>query len=125
MATGLFVQFNNSKVYQDIIITIVACLVFIPPSLYLYRDYYNALTLLYNCIFLAIIMSIIFTIYLSVCILISEKTSFKKADEQAALIKITMEGRVMNYPDRYTQEKLLALHKAKMYLEMAIWLLSQ
>ncbi len=46
-------------------------------------------------------------------------------DEQAALIKVTMEKRVMNYPDRYTQEKLLALHQAKMYLEMAIGLLSQ
>lgn len=78
LATGLFVRFNNSKVYQDIIITIVACLIFIPPSLYLYRDYYNALTLLYNCIFLAIIMSIVFTIYLSICILISEKLASKK-----------------------------------------------
>ncbi|MBN3898430.1 MAG: hypothetical protein HWQ41_25110 [Nostoc sp. NOS(2021)] len=46
-------------------------------------------------------------------------------DEQAALIKITMEGRIMNYPDRYTQEKLLALHKAKMYLELALGLLSK
>ncbi|QSJ20572.1 hypothetical protein JYQ62_00255 [Nostoc sp. UHCC 0702] len=46
-------------------------------------------------------------------------------DEQAALIKITLEGRKMNYPDRYDQEKLLALHKAKMHLEQAMALLSQ
>ncbi|MEH2030331.1 MAG: hypothetical protein V7K67_11765 [Nostoc sp.] len=46
-------------------------------------------------------------------------------DEQAALIKLTMEGKVMNYPDRWDQENLLNLHKAKIYLEMAIGLLSQ
>ncbi|WP_375475943.1 hypothetical protein [uncultured Nostoc sp.] len=46
-------------------------------------------------------------------------------NEQAALIKITMEGRIMNYPDRYIQEKLLALYKAKMYLELALGLLSK
>ena len=46
-------------------------------------------------------------------------------DEQAALIKLTMEGKVMNYPDRWDQENLLNLHKAKIYLEMAIGLLNQ
>lgn len=46
-------------------------------------------------------------------------------DEQAALIRITLEGRKMSYPDRYEQEKLLNLHKAKMSLEQAINLLSQ
>ncbi|MEH2011708.1 hypothetical protein [Nostoc sp.] len=46
-------------------------------------------------------------------------------DEQAALIKITMEGKRMNYPDRYDQENLLNLHKAKIHLEMAIGLLRQ
>ncbi|MEH2079620.1 MAG: hypothetical protein V7K89_06295 [Nostoc sp.] len=46
-------------------------------------------------------------------------------DEQAALIRITLEGRKMNYPDRYDQENLLNLHKAKMSLEQAIGLLSQ
>ncbi|MEH1831142.1 MAG: hypothetical protein V7L29_03420 [Nostoc sp.] len=46
-------------------------------------------------------------------------------DEQAALIKITMEGQKMNYPDRYDQENLLNLHKAKIHLEIAIGLLSQ
>ncbi|WP_445626331.1 hypothetical protein [Nostoc sp. DSM 114167] len=34
-------------------------------------------------------------------------------DEQAALIKITLEGRRMAYPDRFDQENLL-MHKAKM-----------
>ncbi|MEH2114108.1 MAG: hypothetical protein V7K39_16595, partial [Nostoc sp.] len=38
---------------------------------------------------------------------------------------LTMEGKVMNYPDRWDQENLLNLHKAKIYLEMAIGLLSQ
>ncbi|MEH2440388.1 hypothetical protein [Nostoc sp.] len=28
-------------------------------------------------------------------------------DEQAALIRITLEGRKMSYPDRYQQENLL------------------
>ncbi|MHC5613481.1 MAG: hypothetical protein ACYTXA_21405 [Nostoc sp.] len=46
-------------------------------------------------------------------------------DEQAALIKITLEGRSMAYPDRFDQENLLNLHKAKMHLEMAVGLLSQ
>jgi len=42
-------------------------------------------------------------------------------DEQAALIRITLEGRKMSYPDRYDQEN----HKAKMSLEQAVDLLSQ
>ncbi|QSJ18336.1 hypothetical protein JYQ62_05845 [Nostoc sp. UHCC 0702] len=46
-------------------------------------------------------------------------------DEQAALIKITLEGRRMAYPDRYDQERLLNLHQAKMLLERAFALLSQ
>ncbi|MCL6751159.1 hypothetical protein KBT16_09295 [Nostoc sp. CCCryo 231-06] len=48
-------------------------------------------------------------------------------DEQAALIRITLEGRKMSYPDRYRyqQENLLNLHKAKMSLEQAVDLLSQ
>ncbi|WP_189523340.1 hypothetical protein [Nostoc sp. PA-18-2419] len=41
-------------------------------------------------------------------------------DEQAALTRITLEGRKMNYPERYEQENLLNLHKAKMSLEQAI-----
>ncbi|BAZ52864.1 hypothetical protein NIES4103_55290 [Nostoc sp. NIES-4103] len=46
-------------------------------------------------------------------------------DEQAALIKITLEGRRMSYPNRYDQERLLNLHQAKMLLERAFALLSQ
>ncbi|MDM9581650.1 hypothetical protein [Nostoc sp. GT001] len=46
-------------------------------------------------------------------------------DEQAALIKITLEGRRMAYSDRFDQENLLNLHKAKMHLEMFVGLLSQ
>ena len=46
-------------------------------------------------------------------------------DEQAALIGITLEDRKMIYPDRYDQENLLNLHKAKMSLEQAVDLLSQ
>ncbi|MEH1801834.1 hypothetical protein [Nostoc sp.] len=46
-------------------------------------------------------------------------------DEQPALIRITLEGRKMNYPDRYDQENPLNLHKAKMSLEQAIDFLSQ
>jgi hypothetical protein len=45
--------------------------------------------------------------------------------EQAALIRITLERKAMSYPDRYDQESLLNLHKAKMHLEMAIGLLNQ
>ncbi|MEA5507103.1 hypothetical protein VB735_29220 [Halotia wernerae UHCC 0503] len=46
-------------------------------------------------------------------------------DEQIALIRISMEGRRMNYPDRYRydQEKLLAIYKAKLALEQVINLL--
>ncbi|QSJ15597.1 hypothetical protein JYQ62_27805 [Nostoc sp. UHCC 0702] len=46
-------------------------------------------------------------------------------DEQAALIKITLEGRRMAYPDRYDQERLLALHQAKMHMERAFALLER
>ncbi|MBG1265881.1 hypothetical protein [Nostoc sp. WHI] len=46
-------------------------------------------------------------------------------DEQAALIKLTMENKLMNYPDRCDQQKLLNLHRAKIHLEMAIGLLMQ
>lgn len=46
-------------------------------------------------------------------------------DEQAALIKITLEGRRMAYSDRFDQENLLNLYKAKMHFEMFVGLLSQ
>jgi hypothetical protein len=44
--------------------------------------------------------------------------------EQAALIKITMEGRRMSYSDRYDQQRLLNFHKAKLYIEQAINLIN-
>lgn len=43
--------------------------------------------------------------------------------EQIALIRISMEGRRMQYPQRYEQEKLLILYKAKDRLEQVITLL--
>lgn len=46
-------------------------------------------------------------------------------DEQIALIRISLEGRRMSYPDRYEQEKLLNLHKAKMLIEEAFHLLNR
>lgn len=45
--------------------------------------------------------------------------------EQVALIRISLEGRRMSYPDRYEQEKLLSLYKAKLLLEEVIGLLNQ
>ncbi|AFY34272.1 hypothetical protein [Calothrix sp. PCC 7507] len=46
-------------------------------------------------------------------------------NEQVALIRISLEGRRMGYPDRYEQEKLLSLYKAKLLLEEIIGLLNQ
>ncbi|MBD2299452.1 hypothetical protein H6G80_16205 [Nostoc sp. FACHB-87] len=43
--------------------------------------------------------------------------------EQIALIRISMEGRRMEYPARYDQEQLLNRYHAKNYLEQAIALL--
>nr|WP_026100309.1 hypothetical protein [Fortiea contorta] len=43
--------------------------------------------------------------------------------EQSALIRISLENRRMEYPHRYQQERLLALWRAKNYLEQAIDLL--
>jgi hypothetical protein len=47
----------------------------------------------------------------------------KPTDEQKALIRISFEGRRMEYPQRYQQERLLALWKAKNHLERVIDLL--
>ncbi|MBH8565862.1 hypothetical protein I8748_27465 [Nostoc sp. CENA67] len=46
-------------------------------------------------------------------------------DEQMALIRISMEGKRMEYPDRYDQEKLLSLYKAKLLLEELVIILKQ
>jgi len=45
--------------------------------------------------------------------------------EQVALIRISLEGRRMSYPDRYEQEKLLSLYKAKLLLEEVVGLLNR
>ncbi|RCJ29577.1 hypothetical protein A6770_21715 [Nostoc minutum NIES-26] len=46
-------------------------------------------------------------------------------DEQSALIKISLEGRrIQRYPDKYNQEKLIAIWKAKNHLEQVIDFLS-
>jgi len=45
--------------------------------------------------------------------------------EQAALIRISLEGRRMSYPDRYKQEELLARYMAKMKLEEVMSLLAR
>ncbi|GAX44408.1 hypothetical protein NIES4075_54260 [Tolypothrix sp. NIES-4075] len=45
-------------------------------------------------------------------------------DQQAALIKATMQGKRLKYPQRYDQEALLNLHKAKMHLEQTLDLLN-
>ncbi|BAY79062.1 hypothetical protein NIES25_55440 (plasmid) [Nostoc linckia NIES-25] len=46
-------------------------------------------------------------------------------DEQGALIRVTMEGRRMTYPDRYKQEDLYNWHMAKMKLEEVAALLAR
>ncbi|WP_318781234.1 hypothetical protein [Amazonocrinis nigriterrae] len=46
-------------------------------------------------------------------------------DEQSALIRITMEGRNMSYPERYKQSQLMNLYKAKLLLEQLIDLLNK
>ncbi|MFN6535808.1 MAG: hypothetical protein RM021_005465 [Nostoc sp. EkiNYC01] len=45
--------------------------------------------------------------------------------EQAALIRISLEGRRMGHPDRYRQEELLAWYMSKMKLEEILGLLSR
>jgi hypothetical protein len=44
--------------------------------------------------------------------------------EQAAVLKMTLEGRRMSYPSRYDQERLYALYRAKGLLEQVASLLS-
>ena len=45
--------------------------------------------------------------------------------EQSALVKATLEGKTLGYPERYEQERLLNLYKAQMLLEQVISLLNQ
>lgn len=46
-------------------------------------------------------------------------------DQQISLIRISLEGTRMSYPDRFDQEKLLAIYKARIEIERAIDLLNQ
>ncbi|MBH8578046.1 hypothetical protein I8752_34910 [Nostocaceae cyanobacterium CENA369] len=46
-------------------------------------------------------------------------------DEQSALIKISLEGRRMKSPERWEQESLLNLYKAKLLLEQVMDLLGE
>lgn len=46
-------------------------------------------------------------------------------DEQVSLIRMTLDGRWMPYPERYDQVKLLHLYKAKALLASVIDLLGQ
>ncbi|AUT03572.1 hypothetical protein CLI64_25970 [Nostoc sp. CENA543] len=43
--------------------------------------------------------------------------------EQSALIRISLEGKSINHPEKYGQQKLIALYNAKDHLERAISLL--
>lgn len=46
-------------------------------------------------------------------------------DEQIALVRISLEGRRMQYPQRYEQEKLYNLYKVKLLLGETVNLLGQ
>ncbi|BAZ47743.1 hypothetical protein NIES4103_03460 [Nostoc sp. NIES-4103] len=46
-------------------------------------------------------------------------------DEQMALIRISLEGRRMEYPQRYEQERVYTLYKVKLLLSEVVNLLSQ
>ncbi|MEH2023925.1 hypothetical protein [Nostoc sp.] len=46
-------------------------------------------------------------------------------DEQAALIKLTMEGKRYKAPERWEQERLINLYKAKLKLEEVMELLGE
>ncbi|WP_414519487.1 hypothetical protein [Nostoc sp. PCC 9305] len=43
--------------------------------------------------------------------------------EQSALLKVTMEGRKLEYPARYSQEKLFGLYRVKWHLDTALEIL--
>lgn len=44
--------------------------------------------------------------------------------EQAALIKLGLEEKFLKYPEKYQQEELLNLYKAKLHLEAALSLMN-
>ncbi|MBN3946182.1 MAG: hypothetical protein HWQ38_06705 [Nostoc sp. NMS7] len=43
--------------------------------------------------------------------------------EQSALLKVTMEGKKLEYPARYSQEKLFGLYRVKWHLDTALEIL--
>ncbi|BAZ54156.1 hypothetical protein NIES4103_68410 [Nostoc sp. NIES-4103] len=46
-------------------------------------------------------------------------------NEQMALIRVSLEGRRMEYPERYEQERIYTLYKVKLLLSEVVNLLSQ
>ncbi|QSJ15134.1 hypothetical protein JYQ62_25205 [Nostoc sp. UHCC 0702] len=46
-------------------------------------------------------------------------------NEQMALIRVSLEGKRMEYPERYEQERLYTLYKVKLLLSEVVNLLSQ
>ncbi|MCC5624343.1 hypothetical protein [Nostoc sp. CHAB 5715] len=64
-----------------------------------------------------------FEAYQDIAIALDQMNS--PTDEQAALIKLTMEGKRYQAPQRWEQEKLLNLYKAKLKLEEVIELLGE
>ncbi|MEH2322530.1 MAG: hypothetical protein V7K32_02805 [Nostoc sp.] len=64
-----------------------------------------------------------FEVYQDIMIALDQMNS--PTDEQAALIKLTMEGKRYQAPQRWEQEKLLNLYKAKLKLEEVIELLGE
>ncbi|MEH2068190.1 MAG: hypothetical protein V7K47_08500 [Nostoc sp.] len=43
--------------------------------------------------------------------------------QQSALLKVTMEGRKLEYPARYSQKKLFELYRVKWHLDTALEIL--
>ncbi|MEH1873974.1 hypothetical protein [Nostoc sp.] len=64
-----------------------------------------------------------FEAYQNIAVALDQMNS--PTDEQAALIKLTMEGKRYQAPQRWEQEKLLNLYKAKLKLEEVIELLGE
>ncbi|MCC5609862.1 hypothetical protein LC612_24555 [Nostoc sp. CHAB 5834] len=64
-----------------------------------------------------------FEAYQNIAVALDQMNS--PTDEQAALIKLTMEGKRYQAPQRWEQEKLLKLYKAKLKLEEAVELLGE
>ncbi|MCC5625338.1 hypothetical protein [Nostoc sp. CHAB 5715] len=64
-----------------------------------------------------------FEAYQNIAVALDQMNS--PTDEQAALIKLTMEGKRYQAPQRWEQEKLLNLYKAKLKLEEVMELLGE